>query len=199
MSDDRADGPPDPDDPDDGFDDDGDGPFDSAFDGPDGFDDVLPLGEHDIAHVRRDLADLHEFEAVFRQEGYRGVAVWCHDCVEEHYYPWDMLRENLEVLIETGETPVHEPAFAPEPEHYVPWDYARGYLDALADAGFGQRLDVGACPRCRLALGDAAAQANFCPRCATPLVAQRLRQALQHYGLDGGNIDDILRAAGLPG
>jgi hypothetical protein len=181
-----------------------DGPLDGPFD-PDGFDDDDPLldglllDEHELEHIRRDLDDLADFEAAFRPEGYRGVAVWCQDCSEEHFYPWDMLRENLQVLIETGETPVHEPAFAPEPERYVPWDYARGYVDALRDTGVDQRLDVDTCPRCRLALAGDAAQANYCPRCAAPLLVARLLASLLANGVDPARIEAIMREAGLPG
>ena len=161
--------------------------------------DGLLLDDHELAHIQRDLDDLSDFEAAFRPEGYRGVAVWCHDCAEEHFYPWDMLRENLQVLIETGETPVHEPAFAPEPERYIPWDYARGYVDALRDTGVDQRLDVDACPRCQLALTGDGAQANYCPRCAAPLLAARLLAALAAHDVDPARIEAILREAGLPG
>jgi hypothetical protein len=170
--------------------------FDEDFDGD--FED-LPLDEHELEQIQRDLSDLSDFESAFRTEGYRGVAVWCQDCVEEHYYPWDMLRENLQLLIETGETPVHEPAFAPEPERYIPWDYARGYVDALRDAGVDQRLDVGACPRCQLELVGDVAQANYCPRCAAPLLAVRLRTALEAHDVAEERIAAIMREAGLPG
>jgi len=186
-----------------------DGPLDGGFD-PDDFDaddfdaddpllDELLLDEHELEHIRRDLDDLADFESAFRSEGYRGVAVWCQDCSEEHFYPWDMLRENLQVLIETGETPVHEPAFAPEPERYVPWEYARGYVDALRDTGVDQRLDVDTCPRCRLVLAGDAAQANYCPRCAAPLLVPRLLAALLTAGVDPARIDAIMRETGLPG
>ena len=169
------------------------------FDDDDAGLDGLLLDDHELAHIQRDLDDLSDFEAAFRPEGYRGVAVWCHDCAEEHFYPWDMLRENLQVLIETGEAPVHEPAFAPEPDRYIPWDYARGYVDALRDTGVDQRLDVDACPRCKLALTGDAAQANYCPRCAAPLLAARLMAALTAHGVDPSRIDAILRETGLPG
>lgn len=162
----------------------GDGPFD-------------PLDEREAALVEQDLSDLADFEAAFAAEGYRGVAVWCHDCAEEHYYPWDMLRENLTLLLQTGEAPVHEPAFNPEPARYVPWDYARGYVDALRDAGLADRQPVGVCPRCTLDLSEMA-DANFCPRCGSPLVAARIAEALTSAGLDNDTITRILGAIGLP-
>jgi hypothetical protein len=168
------------------------------FDELDGFDDE-PLDEHETAMIQQDLTDLADFEATFRPEGYRGVAVWCPDCVEEHYYPWDMLRENLQMLLDTGETPVHEPAFAPEPDRYIQWDYARGYVDALRDAGVAERVDVAACGRCGLELAPPLQQGNFCPRCGNALLGVRLTHVLTEAGLDDATTQTVLRRIGLPG
>jgi RNase P subunit RPR2 len=173
-----------------------DGIDEGDFDGEE-FDDEL-LDEHETALIQQDLVDLSEFEATFRPEGYRGVAVWCHDCAEEHYYPWDMLRENLELLLSTGETPVHEPAFAPEPDRYIQWDYARGYVDALRDVGVPERLEIEACDRCGLQLPVDLRQANFCPRCGTTLLGRRLETALADLGLPNETLAAVLRAVGLP-
>ena len=174
--------------------------FDDDFEGFDEEEDFVaePLDDHEAAMVARDLADLTDFEETFAPEGYRGVAVFCHDCVEEHLYPWGMLRENLTTLIETGETPVHEPAFAPEPDRYIPWDYARGYVDALRDTGVSDRAEIEACPRCRFDLTGSLAKSNFCPRCGSPLLDARLRQAMQGHGLSAEAITEIIHACGLP-
>lgn len=165
----------------------------------DGFDETPDLDEHESALIRQDLRDLKRFEDAFADEGFRGVSVFCRDCEEEHYYPWEMLRENLRVLLDTGETPVHEPAFQPDPEDYVPWEYARGYVDALTDAGVHARRDVAGCPRCRFELPPEQSGANFCPRCGTPLLHERLRKALVERGVEEEAIDAILRETGLPG
>jgi hypothetical protein len=159
--------------------------------------DEEPLDEHETALIQQDLSDLADFEATFRPEGYRGVAVWCQDCVEEHYYPWDMLRENLQMLLDTGETPVHEPAFAPEPDRYIQWDYARGYVDALRDAGVANRLDLDRCERCGLEITGTIKQGNFCPRCGAPLLADRLRAALTSRGLAPDDVSALLQEVGL--
>jgi predicted RNA-binding Zn-ribbon protein involved in translation (DUF1610 family) len=171
----------------------------------DDFDDDLenfeeePLHEHESALVEQDLADLADFEANFRPEGYRGVAVWCQDCVEEHYYPWDMLRENLQMLLDTGETPVHEPAFAPEPDRYIQWDYARGYVDALRDTGAAERTGLDRCGRCGLELALASlSQANYCPRCGAPLLRDRLELTLRELGVSAEDIVVVLRRIGFP-
>lgn len=173
--------------------------FDRDFDDFDDFDDDNgSLDEHESALIQQDLHDLADFEAAFRAEGFRGVAVFCQDCVEEHYYPWDMLRENLRLLLETGETPVHEPAFSPEPERYVPWDYARGYVDALREVGVDQRSDVSSCLACGFDLSGELAQGNFCPRCGAPLLRVRLAEALEKAGLDDDTVLMVLRQVGLP-
>lgn len=183
-----------------GDDHDGDEPFDDGFgDDYDAEFDERPLDEHETTLVQRDLEDLSDFEETFRPEGYRGVAVFCHDCVEEHYYEWDMLRENLQMLIESGETPVHEPAFAPDPVNYVPWDYARGYVDALRDAGVGLRLELDRCERCSFTLPSEFRHANFCPRCGSPLLQTRIAKALHDdIGLDADDISRFLMLIGLP-
>lgn len=177
-------------------------PQDDEFDEfDDDFDhgEPLPLDDHESAMVQQDLVDLEAFEETFRAEGYRGVSVYCRDCEIEHYYPWELLRENLRLLLETGETPVHEPAFDPNPADYVPWEYARGYVDALNDAGVAARLALPGCPTCGLDLPDEIGPANFCPRCATPLMGPRLVTALRARGISDDDTTSILHEIGLPG
>jgi hypothetical protein len=167
-------------------------------DEPDDFGEPEPLDEHELALIQQDLTDLTEFRAAFEPEGIQGVAVWCDDCVEEHYYGWDILAANLTSLLETGETPVHEPAYQPEPSHYVAWDYARGYVDALREVGVASRRAVDRCARCDLDLDVAGGQANFCPRCGAPLLSERLVAALgERLGED--EVAAVLREIGVYG
>lgn len=159
--------------------------------------DTEPLDESEADLVKQDLVDLEDFQAVFTDEGYRGVSIFCRDCIEDHYYTWDILRENLTQLLATGETPVHEPPFAPEPSEYVPWDYAHGYVDALRESGVFERHNLTACPRCGLELGEARGGANFCPRCGHQLLAGRLRESLSSR-LKPEDVEEVLRETGLP-
>ena len=169
----------------------------------DGIDDDLhgpaPLDHLESAQVTQDLVDLELFEATFANDGYVGVSVLCQDCIEEHFYPWDLLRGNLRMLLESGEVPVHEPAYQPDPERYVPWEYARGYVDALNDAGVDRRRPLDACPQCRLAFTEPLGGANFCPRCGLALVPARLEAALADLDLDDDTIADVLRQIGFAG
>lgn len=175
-----------------------DEPFEGApFEGDEGGDQPLDRAESWL--VTQDLDDLDAFEQVFADDGTRGVSLWCHDCDEEHYYPWDLLRSSLELLLETGEIPVHEPAFSPNPDDYVPWEYARGYVDALRDVGAEQRLEVDDCPRCGYELLEGIRLASFCPRCGTPLLRQRLVLALTAAGIPPETRLEILHRSGLPG
>ncbi|MDP8977813.1 MAG: DUF5319 domain-containing protein, partial [Actinomycetota bacterium] len=108
----------------------------SDFDDSSDFDDEddasrQPLDRREAASVRRDLDDLAAFRHSFAPDGYKGVSIFCQDCAEEHFYTWDMLEENLQALLESGETPVHEPAYDPRPDEYIDWEYAQGYLDGL--------------------------------------------------------------------
>lgn len=177
----------------DGFDDFDEDEFDDVF-GPGG----EPLPEEESWQVAQDLDDLDAFEQVFAAEGLKGVSMFCQDCDEEHFYRWDLLRNSLELLLETGEIPVHEPAFQPDPDDYVPWEYARGYIDALRDVGVDQRATLDECPRCAMPLEESLATANWCPRCGTPLLLARLAAAMAAAGMTTAQAHQVLRAAGLP-
>ena len=68
---------------------------------------------------------------VFESQGAKGVVINCTDCGMNHYFGWELLKESLEHMLQTGEPRMHEPAFAPNEEDYIAWDYAKGYVDAL--------------------------------------------------------------------
>ena len=54
-------------------------------------DEVVPrrLGRREAALVRRDLDDLAAFRDTFESGGFKGVSLFCQDCLEE---PGDQLR-----------------------------------------------------------------------------------------------------------
>lgn len=175
--------------------------FDESFgdDFGDGFDGGMDaFSDPEAWQVAQDLDDLEAFQQVFAAEGYEGVSMWCDGCQEEHFHRWELLRQSLETLLETGEIPVHEPAFEPDPSRYVPWEYARGYVDALRDVGADQRTPLTSCPRCQVPLDGVLEAANWCPRCGAPLLAARLETALDALGVDAETSTAVLRAVGLP-
>jgi Family of unknown function (DUF5319) len=88
-----------------------------------------PLGDEERELLRQDLVDVETLKELLGPRGIKGVVFYCPDCEEDHYLAWDLLKGNLEELLEQGESPVHEPAFDPDPDDYVTWDYARGFLD----------------------------------------------------------------------
>ncbi len=175
----------------------------------DDFDPERPPGRLDkreAALVRRDLDDLASFRQAFEAEGFKGVSLFCADCVEEHYYGWDMLEHNLQALLESGESPVHEPAFDPRPDEYVDWEYAQGYLDGLADAGVAATVGEaglltspeGGCPFCGASLPEKGAQASFCPTCGHDLAPARIARLLLEHGWSQDDVARVLRTAGVP-
>ena len=74
------------------------------------------------------------FQTLLEPRGIRGLVVDCQDCEEPHFFGWDLLRGNLRRLLDQGQSPVHEPAFSPDPADYVSWDYARGFADGVLTA-----------------------------------------------------------------
>lgn len=93
-----------------------------------------PLTPDERESVVDDLTDLELFVALLEPRGIRGLVVDCSDCIEEHFFGWDLLRGNLRHLLDHGTPRVHEPAFNPDPKHYVTWDYARGFVDGIEAA-----------------------------------------------------------------
>lgn len=153
------------------------------------------LDPDEANNVRADLGDLHGMREVFGPQGVKGVVIACPDCGENHFYEWDLLRENLEHMLETGEPRMHEPAYQPREDDYVVWDYGKGYVDALADSGLqpGKAIEITQCPWCGTPF-DAGYQ--FCPRCGRQLGAIRLYQELIDRGIEEREVRALLVRAG---
>ncbi len=92
-------------------------------------DDHEPLDEEEREALEQDLVDVQVLREILGPKGLRGTVFYCPDCEEDHFLTWELLEGNLRELIDAGESPIHEPAFDPNPDEYVPWDYARGFLD----------------------------------------------------------------------
>ena len=128
-----------------------------------------PLEPGEREALRQDLLDVQVLQDVLGSKGIKGTVFYCPDCDEDHFLTWELLSGNLQELLEQGESPVHEPAFDPDPDEYVSWDYARGFLDGYES--FEQEE-----------LGE---------------VAGRLALALQARGWGVDEVKSVLAAAGL--
>ena len=154
------------------------------------------LSAQEREDIESDLEDLADMRDVFEPQGVRGVVIACPDCGSNHYYDWDLLKENLEHMLKTGEPQMHEPAYEPREEDYVQWDYGKGYVDALADAGVERvaPADLKECPWCQATLEDPFA---FCPRCGRLLAPARLFRQLVDSGLEEREVRAMLTKAGF--
>lgn len=176
------------------------------FDEDDGDEELArPLDRDEAASVRRDLDDLAAFRRTFEPEGYKGVSVFCTDCAEDHYYGWDMLEENLQALLDSGTSPVHEPPFDPHPDDYIDWPYAQGYLDGLGDAGVpalpAPLPRTTGCPYCGVQLPDGEGDGRtitFCPTCGMHLGTAKVARVLLEEGWSHERVAELLRSARLP-
>ena len=155
-----------------------------------------PLGEEEREGVEADLEDLGSMRGVFEAQGARGVVIACSDCGSNHYYDWDLLKESLEHMLETGEPRMHEPAYEPRETDYVLWDYGKGYVDALADAGIneGPAVTLAECPWCQAPLEPTF---TYCPRCGRPLAVIRLFRELLARGILEHEARTLLIKAGF--
>jgi len=96
-----------------------------------GDDGGAPINEEERELLQQDLTDVQVLKELLGPRGLKGAVFFCPDCDEDHFLGWDLLAGNLKELLEEGESPVHEPAFNPDPHEYVSWDYARGFLDGF--------------------------------------------------------------------
>ncbi len=94
-----------------------------------------PLDDDEREALRQDLEDVGMLKNLLAPRGIKGVVFYCPDCDEDHYLAWGLLAGNLRHLLEDGESPVHEPAYEPDPDDYVSWDFARGFLDGYESSG----------------------------------------------------------------
>jgi len=112
--------------------------------------DEQPLDDDERAAVQQDLVDVQALKRLLEPRGIKGAVFYCPDCNEDHYLGWDLLTNNLQQLLSAGDSPVHEPAFDPDPDDYVTWDYSRGFLDGYESFGdeeleeWREKLEAGA-------------------------------------------------------
>jgi hypothetical protein len=155
----------------------------------------VPLDAQEAANVRADIEDLDGMRRTFQGQGVKGVVIACDRCQENHFYEWELILENLEHMLQTGESQMHEPAFEVKEDEYIQWDYGKGYIDALADTGLepDNRVEVTRCPWCQMPAED---HFQYCPRCGRSL-AVRIYKELVDRGLDEREVRAMLVRAGF--
>ncbi len=155
----------------------------------------VELTPDERADVEADLDDLGAMRSIFAVQGVKGVVIACQDCGANHFYEWELLRDNLEHMLETGEPRMHEPAFDIQEDEYIQWDYGKGYIDALADTGLepDRKIEVTQCPWCETAFEP---HFQFCPRCGRSLGAVRMYHELVGRGIEEREVRALLVRAG---
>jgi Family of unknown function (DUF5319) len=128
-----------------------------------------PLDDDEREALAQDLVDVEVLKEVLGPKGIKGTVFYCSDCEEDHYLTWELLAGNLKQLLDDGDSPVHEPAFDPDPEEYVSWDYARGFLDGYESFEQEELVDV----------------------------TMRVAMELQRRGWQTDQVEKMLTAAGL--
>ena len=93
-------------------------------------DEPFDLTPEERRDIEADLDDLAAMRTVFSPQGVKGVVIACQDCGSNHFFEWELLRDNLEQMLTTGEPRPHEPAFELVEDEYIQWDYGKGYVDA---------------------------------------------------------------------
>ncbi len=150
-------------------------PYHGVMDDNYGFDkdrpseDQEPLDDDEREALAQDLVDVEVLKEVLGPKGIKGTVFYCPDCEEDHYLTWELLAGNLRQLLDDGDSPVHEPAFDPDPDDYVSWDYARGFLDGYESFEQEELVDV----------------------------TMRVAMELQRRGWHADQVAKILTAAGL--
>lgn len=155
-----------------------------------------PLSHDERESVQADLEDLEGIRTVFQRQGAKGVVIACNECGGNHYYGWELLRESLEHMLDTGEPRMHEPAYQPREDDYVVWDYGKGYVDALAEMGLEEsaKVEVTACGWCETPVEP---HFSFCPTCGRSMAVVRLYRELLNRGIEEREARSMLIRAGF--
>jgi len=155
----------------------------------------LDLSEDDLEDIAADLSDLAAMRVVFSAQGVKGVVIACQDCGSNHFYEWELLRDNLEHMLKFGEPRMHEPAWDIVEDEYIQWDYGKGYIDALGDTGLqpDRKVEVTQCPWCETPFHG---EFRFCPSCGRALATIRLYRELLERGFDERDARAMLVRAG---
>jgi hypothetical protein len=155
----------------------------------------LELSEGDVQDIAADLSDLAAMRAVFAGQGVKGVVIACQDCGSNHFYEWELLRDNLEHMLKFGEPRMHEPAWDIAEDEYIQWDYGKGYVDALADTGLQpeRTIEITQCPWCETPFRE---EFRFCPTCGRALATIRLYRELIERGFEERDARAMLVRAG---
>lgn len=161
-----------------------------------GEDEHGPIDAAEREALSQDLLDVKTLKAVLATKGIKGVVVFCPDCEDDHYLGWDLLAGNLQQVLESGTTPVHEPAWEPDPDEYVTWDYARGFLDGYDSYG-EDRVITEVCPYCASPLTELMSEWSFCPHCGKEFAAVNLLLTLRRYGWDRSRIGALFEECGF--
>jgi len=168
---------------------------DPGFD-EEGDDDLAPINESEREALHQDLLDVKTLKAVVGSRGIKGAVVYCPDCEEDHYLGWDLLAGNLQQILDSGRTPVHEPAWEPNPDEYVSWDYARGFLDGY-ETPLEERASGDLCGYCGASLPEGGYDWAFCPACGRDLAPVNLILHLRRMGWQETAISELLEKCGF--
>ena len=156
-----------------------------------------PLGDDEREALERDLVDVQVLREILGSKGIKGVVFYCPDCDEDHYLAWDLLAGNLKELLEAGESPVHEPAFEPDPNDYVSWDYARGFLDGYESYPEDRIEGPDICLYCGCQLGERPGDWVYCPYCGRDFAPINLLLTLRRQGWEFPRIAALFEECGF--
>lgn len=171
--------------------------YEEHIDQPDDFDgDPEEIDAEEREALQQDLVDVNTLKSVLAQRGIKGVVVYCPDCEDDHFLGWDLLADNLRQILESGEPPVHEPAWEPDPDEYVTWDYALGFLDGY-EAFTEDRSGEDTCAWCGSHLPEGGYAWAYCPTCGRQLGVVNLMLELRKQGWSEGRISELLERSGL--
>jgi hypothetical protein len=171
--------------------------YEEHVDPPDDFDgDSEEIDAEEREALQQDLIDVNTLKSVLASRGIKGVVVYCPDCEDDHFLGWDLLADNLRQILESGEPPVHEPAWEPDPDEYVTWDYALGFLDGY-EAFSEDRTGEDSCAWCGNRLPDGGYVWSYCPTCGRHLGPINLTLELRRQGWSDSRIGELLERSGF--
>ena len=136
-----------------------------------------------LEDIAADLADLAAMRVVFSAQGVKGVVIACQDCGSNHFYEWELLRDNLEHMLKFGRAADARARVGHRRGRVHPVGLRQGLHRRPRRHGARSPTARSRSPQCPWCETPFHEEFRFCPSCGSELATIRLYRELLDRGI----------------